>query len=34
MLHLRRNWEAKLKEAIAELPHLDKGLIKPMRVNL
>lgn len=34
MLHLRRSWETKLKEAIAELPHLDKGLIKPMRVNL
>lgn len=34
MLLLRRSWEAKLKEAVAELPGLNKAFIKPMRVNL
>jgi len=34
MLRLRRSWETKLREAIAALPGLDKGSIKPMRVDL
>jgi putative proteasome-type protease len=34
MLRLRRNWETKLREAIAALPSLDKVSIKPMRVDL
>ena len=34
MLRLRRNWETKLREAIAALPGLDKGLIRAMRVDL
>jgi len=34
MLRLRRNWEAKLREAIAALPSLSKESIRTMRVNL
>jgi putative proteasome-type protease len=34
MLHLRRSWETKLKEAVAALPSLDKSLTKIMRVSL
>jgi putative proteasome-type protease len=34
LLHLRRNWESKLREAIAALPGLDKGLRKHMQVEL
>ena len=34
MLQLRRSWETKLREAIAVLSCLDKGLIRPMRVAL
>ena len=34
MLQLRRNWEAKLREAIAALPSLSKESIRTMRVNL
>ncbi|MDD5580666.1 MAG: peptidase [Methylobacter sp.] len=34
MLHLRRSWENKLREAIASLPNLNKESIKPMRVDL
>ncbi|MDD2725058.1 MAG: peptidase [Methylovulum sp.] len=34
MLQLRRNWETKLREAIAALPSLNKGTIKTMRVEL
>ena len=34
LLRLRRNWETKLREAIAALPGLDKGLMKPMPVDL
>jgi putative proteasome-type protease len=34
MSQLRRSWEAKLKEAVAALPSLNKAFIKPMRVNL
>lgn len=34
MLQLRRSWETKLREAIAALPSLDKGAIRPMRVEL
>jgi putative proteasome-type protease len=34
MLRLRRNWETKLREAIAALPSLDKVSMKPMRVDL
>jgi putative proteasome-type protease len=34
MLQLRRNWETKLREAIATLPCLDKKLNKTMHVAL
>jgi putative proteasome-type protease len=34
MLRLRRSWETKLREAIATLPTLDKGTVRPMRINL
>jgi putative proteasome-type protease len=34
LLHLRRNWEAKLCEAVATLPGLNKSTIRTMRVNL
>jgi putative proteasome-type protease len=34
MLQLRRNWEARLREAMASLPTPSKDLIKTMRVNL
>ncbi|MDD1618785.1 MAG: peptidase [Methylococcaceae bacterium] len=34
MLRLRRSWETKLREAIAALPTLDKGSVRPMRVDL
>jgi len=34
MLRLRRSWENKLREAIAALPTLDKGSVRPMRVDL
>jgi putative proteasome-type protease len=34
MLQLRRSWEAKLREAIAALPILNKTFVKPMRVSL
>ena len=34
MLQLRRNWETKLREAIAALPSLDKGSVRPMRIDL
>jgi putative proteasome-type protease len=34
MLQLRRSWEAKLREAMAALPMLDKSAIKTMRIEL
>ena len=34
LLRLRRSWETKLSEAIAALPTLDRGSIRPMRVDL
>jgi putative proteasome-type protease len=34
MVRLRRSWESKLREAIAALPILDKGSIRPMRIDL
>jgi len=34
MLRLRRSWEAKLREAIAALPGLNKESVRPMRVDL
>jgi putative proteasome-type protease len=34
MLQLRRNWEAKLRDAIATLPTFDKASVRTMRINL
>ncbi len=34
LLQLRRNWEAKLCEAIAALPDLNQDSVRPMRVTL
>lgn len=34
LLQLRRSWEAKLREAIAALPGLNKESVKPMPVTL
>jgi len=34
LLQLRRSWEAKLCEAIAALPDLDKETVRPIRVTL
>lgn len=34
LLQLRRSWEAKLCEAIAALPDLNQGSVRPMRVTL
>jgi putative proteasome-type protease len=34
LLQLRRSWETKLREAVAALPTLNKGSVRPMRVDL
>jgi putative proteasome-type protease len=34
LLQLRRSWEAKLREAVAALPGLNREAVKPMRVTL
>lgn len=34
LLQLRRSWEAKLREAIAALPSLDKSFIRPIKIRL
>ena len=34
LLQLRRSWEAKLREAIATLPPLNRALVRPMHVRL